>query len=246
MQVATFFGGNLQGSGVYENPGGQIEMARANNAHALNISKSASERVAREGIRKQDPILFGMGMHTIADYLPHANTIGKPTFGHREEGLSNIFGSHMFSTFADTTGKNPERALATIKEFRKQWLNYLYNIDRNEAPNFQQEELSELASFIYARNPEEKNNAILNGLRRIGATQQEIQDFSRLYGSVSRRREEWNHIMSTEKGSRSASEAWRIWLETSPSNFQLFNRKRIDISKELSNLPSITDPYTKR
>ena len=103
-------------------PGGR-RMATINNMHALNINREQSQVVARLGIAKKDDLLFGLGLHTVGDRLPHGQLGGPPTFGHQT--FPNENGSFSFSVSgdADQTSKNPRKAFATIRDFKALWGN---------------------------------------------------------------------------------------------------------------------------
>src|SRR5262249_44219491 len=68
---------------------------RANNAHALNVTREQSRTVADFGIRTQNETTFGMGLHTVGDYLPHANLSGVSTPGHQEGYNEDMSESHF-------------------------------------------------------------------------------------------------------------------------------------------------------
>src|SRR5262249_18425411 len=85
-----------------------------NNMHALGVTYAYSERVARTGIRKHWPLLFGLGLHTVGDFLAHANLSGNTTFGHQNGINEDGSDSRMQESDADYTYHNPRKALDTL------------------------------------------------------------------------------------------------------------------------------------
>jgi RHS repeat-associated protein len=113
---------------------------KANNSHALGITWEKCHKVVREGIDSKRPLLFGLGMHTVGDFLPHANLSGEATAGHQIADSEDGSPSTAVSTWADDTFRNPRKALNTIMRFVYCWGNFKKAFDPRQVPRWLRDE----------------------------------------------------------------------------------------------------------
>ena len=227
--------------------GNPVLMTWANNSHALNVTRETAELVAQSGIRSHDMALFGFGLHTVGDYLPHANLSGKWTFGH-QEGLNEDYSpSSMWSPAADETFRNPRKALATFEHFRSLWSQFQGQMGPLEALNKGQ--LQRLSNFLYAENPDEMVKALQAGLAETGVSEDDIRDVQNLLGSKEDRQTARKSLHQTAAGQTAWSEAVKEWSSIHHgTNSALYNHRKASISQDLKWLPKMpVDPrFTER
>ncbi len=224
------------------------QMNRANNSHALNVTKEESGFVASAGIATKDVTLFGLGLHTVGDYLPHANLSGEATFGHQSGVNEDYSTSQMWSHDADYTYRNPQKALATFERFRSMWSDFRGS--NGPKPSLSDKQLANLSKFIYARDWNEMSKALHAGLLAEGVTPDELKEVeSYMNGADGKnglelRQEAWNRILQSPDGQRASRNAGNLWdFIKQGKNTQLFNSTKIDISSDLNGLPSMpVDP----
>jgi hypothetical protein len=147
--------------------GGAMYYRKANNAHALGVSFADSEAVAQNGISLRQRFLFGLGLHTVGDFLAHANLSGEYTVGHQNGTNEDCSESRMLISDADYTYKNPFKALDTIARFQKLWSAFL-NKKVVQLSIFSQQSF---ANFVMSQAQDKKEEAFriwteLNGVPR--------------------------------------------------------------------------------
>jgi hypothetical protein len=124
-----------------------------NNRHSLGLSMSESQVVADGGIKRRDILLFGLGMHSVGDFFPHANLTGNWTAGHQvvknEDGSDSNFLTHD----ADYTNKNPTKALYTFQVFLKKWDQFLNKAGKTELGKDRQ---AAIDRFVRAKSSDER------------------------------------------------------------------------------------------
>ena len=213
-------------------------MRGANNAHALNVSRSRSEVVARQGIHRKNELLFGLGLHTVGDFLPHANESGKPTVGHQEGRNEDFTESRWHMHDADFTYKNPRKALATFERFRELWTQF----EGTEKRALSKSEVKQVEAFIYARDWKQMNEAFS---KAGGITKEEKDEVIRLMNDKEARISKFDKLAASEKGRQAATEASSVW-DYFP-NDELVSFRKIDIAPYVNDkkLPAIADPYYK-
>lgn len=170
------------------NNSSSMKVRLANNSHALGVSYADSERVARYGIDDNFDLLFGLGLHTVGDYLAHANLSGTVSFGHGNQPNENCTASTMFSHEADATSNNPHKALDTIARFIRLWASFGKLNAISPVNAYAQESLAE---FVMASSQEQKEAKFkiwgeLNGVKKT-----EIDHVILLWNSDSLRRLTW-------------------------------------------------------
>ncbi len=151
-------------SGVGELSLGDWLVRTANNMHALAVDYRESERVAQTGIQKQNEYLFGLGLHPVGDFLPHAslpedNPI-KITAGHHVGKTETGDSSHFLSTNADKTHLNPRNALDTIAHFSKLWDTFLGNQGGPVRIGIPKDQARLMRAFVLADTDDEKRRIL--------------------------------------------------------------------------------------
>lgn len=179
-------------------------------------------------------MLFGLGLHTAEDLLPHANTGGNTsvTFGHTFDYNEDYSESTPINSTRDETYRNPMKALSTFLRIRDLWL-------RNEgkqSSHLKPADLDAIADFIYAREWGEKVASLKKGLITAGVDKTDVDKVISLMDSSAQRRELFKSIKDTEKGHLGFHKAKAIWDAMGVSTF--LNKKRQDISRYLNNLPT--------
>jgi len=160
----------------------------ANNSHALGISYAQSDRVAQMGISEYFDLLFGLGLHTVGDYLAHANLSGLISFGHGNQTNENCTASTMFTHEADFTFNNPFKALDTILRFIRLWAAFRQLRTIALVNEYVQESLAE---FVMAREQVEKEQKFKNWAELNGVKKNEIDHVITLWNNQSLRRCTW-------------------------------------------------------
>jgi RHS repeat-associated protein len=214
---------------VLVNPGDVLEDAHlenrlANNAHALGVTRSQSQEVARLGVASNNLTLFGLGLHTVGDFLPHANTTGYPTPGHQFGKNENQTSSDPSSHSADKTAANPRKALATFMDFMELWSNMLSTPTRT----LSQPQLDQLNSFLTSSSNVTKNAAAENLLRSAGASDDEIKKVLGFANNPDMRRAAFEADMATPEGQEALRQAVGSWL--SRPNDSTFLRLKTDVT----------------
>ena len=211
-----------------------------NNSHALNLNKQESEAVALKGIQEKNGLLFGLGLHTVGDYLPHANLSGERTWGHQEGYNEDFSLSTGMMPDADFTNKNPMKALATFEHFRELWSKYTgtqFNKLSGNDPNAKL-----LADFIFTPDDDAagKEKTVTAGLKALGVTDAEMNDVLKFYRNPAERVKAIAEMKNTLKGSEAIAIANQIWLNLK-NNSSLFNSQvLINLKTELDGLLRIT------
>jgi len=183
---------------------------------------------------------LGLGLHTVGDFLPHANLSGKYTFGH-EDGYNEDFSkSSGFIPDADFTSKNPMKALATFERFREMWSQYTgmeYSKLSLDNPNTKL-----LADFIFTEdnNSEGKKKTAAAGLKAIGVTDDEINDVLKFYEDPSKRTEAMEHMKATLPGGDAIALANGIWLGLKNNSAPLNNAVLVNLKNEWTGIARIT------
>jgi RHS repeat-associated protein len=249
----------LPGSGVFGRIVGSPTITdfivnRANNAHALHVSRDQSRMVADFGIRTQNETTFGMGLHTVGDYLPHANLSGEPTMGHQVGVNEDESMSSDLVHDADYTYKNPQKAYATFESFRGLWEQYLGKTPATDVKevvrakrSLSKEQFDSIAKFINTDQTKQGDmtSALTDGLRKAGVSDTEIATIVQLMdenkGKELRRRQ-FEQQLSTEEGARGAKNAWHLfdWIGEG-RNSSVVNSGKADISGDLVGLPKVGD-----
>jgi RHS repeat-associated protein len=204
---------------------------RANNSHSLNVTREQSEEVARLGIKEKDAFLFGLGLHAVGDYLPHANITGISTWGHFWGKTETGEESRMHEHAADKTNLNPKKALATFMKFRQLWHNFLGN--EGPAKPMSKTELELVELFIYSKTEEQK----IEVLRKIDSA--DFRNMLLFMADKSMRTRYFEYMKSTSGASLQKAES--NW--DSRPNDDIFNSKKVDISEDLKGQPEIADPF---
>jgi len=213
----------------------------ANNSHSLNLTRSESRKVALMGIGEQNVLLFGLGLHTVGDFLPHANLSGKASGGH-QVGYNEDF-SHSADVFhdADVTYKNPRKALATFESFRELWSQYLskggeYKKLKDGDPN-----LALISKFIFTKYDDYggKVDALTKGLKAIGVSDEDLADVMKYYKSPFMRRNAMMVMWGTEKGNHAIKTANNVWRSQKDNN-SFFNSTSVDITQDVKGVAQIT------
>jgi RHS repeat-associated protein len=236
---------------------GRFQMNLANNSHALAITKEESGFVANFGIHTSNILVFGQGLHTVGDYLPHANLSGNPSFGH-QAGINEDYSvSTPWLTDADKTSKNPQKALATFERFREMWWEFRQSKEGLAGPMapLTEDQLKQLSAFIYARNWQEMSSAFHEALAKAGVSTEEIQDVEKyLQGETDKsgkytsgqemRKAKWTEILKTEAGAKAVLTAGNLWeVIKGGHNSNLWNSTKVDITEDLKSLPAMpVDP----
>jgi hypothetical protein len=179
-----------------------------NNRHSLGLTMPESQVVADEGVKRKDVLLFGLGMHTVGDFFPHANLSGNPTAGHQVGTNEDGSESHFLLHDADYTNKNPTKARYTIQVFLKKWDQFLNKTTKTELSS---DQLADVDRFIRAeRTSEEKTKAFTEALRSIGATDKELVDVTR-FSTREERVSAMQRAESSPRGRASVELAEKLW-----------------------------------
>ncbi|WP_221413568.1 SpvB/TcaC N-terminal domain-containing protein [Peribacillus simplex] len=211
-------------------------MNRANNSHALNVTREESGFVATVGIHSKNLLVFGLGLHTVGDFLPHANLTGEPSWGHQAGINEDYSTSYPWSKAADNTFRNPQKALATFERFRSMW--WGFKGTSGPISPLSQDQLAQLSKFIYARNRNEMSKAFHEGLVKTGVSSEELKEVESLLQNEELRKEEWSKILQTQEGQKAKISAGNLWdFIKQGKNTNLFNATKVDISEDLKQLP---------
>jgi hypothetical protein len=208
----------------------------ANNAHALGVSREQSQQVAYMGIGAGNVTLFGLGLHTVGDFLAHANTTGKLTFGHQVGENESMTKSGPLSTSADDPSQNPRKALATFYDFMKLWGAYLS--DGAAPASLSESQLQDLDVFLRSSNGGVKLSALESLLKSVNAGG-DIADFEKFYNSADDRRMEFEKMTAAPDGKDAVNWAAAKWL-SNPNDSPVVDYK-VDVSPYTDDpaLPSI-------
>jgi len=218
---------------------GNIQLG--NTSHALNLTKQESEIVARKGISMQNVLLFGLGLHTVGDYLPHANLSGEHTLGH-QMGYNEDFSLSTWAIHdADYTYKNPQKAFATFESFRDMWSQYLGKEYKRLSAN--DPNVARFADFVFKKNDDYagKEKAAVEGLKAIGVSNHDIEFVMKFNRSQEERKKAISILHGTSKGRYSIALAVKLWM-TLKDNSNMDNNFKIDLKKELEGIVKITSP----
>ena len=189
---------------------GRIIINEANNRHSLGLTYDESQMVANEGAARHDLMLFGLGMHTVGDFLPHANLTGIPTMGHQIGKNEDGSWSHTFSTAADDTAKNPSKALSTFKIFAAEWDKYLGNKTKTE---YTPDQLAALDKFIKIPTDDDKSEALKDALKPFHLSDTEWEEVKSKQGGKDADKE--NRVKAMDE------------LEKDPANRESMDQARI-------------------
>jgi hypothetical protein len=187
-------------------------------------------------------VLFGLGLHTVGDYLPHANLSGNPTAGHQEGVNEDGSESHWNLKDADYTYKNPTKALATFERFRGLWEQYMGNSAPPRA--LTKAEVNLLERFIYARagNWDQMSKALTAGIKGLGPNEEKhAEEVLELMADPEKRTKRFADLLATPSGADANKKAWTAWAATPNDDF--INSNKVDISGDVAGLPQMTDPY---
>src|SRR5262249_537489 len=148
-----------------------------NNMHSLHFTRAQSEALATVGIDMKKEglpseitdVVFGLGMHSVGDFLPHFNPGPAPSAGHRVGTTESGKWSHYLFTDPDHTLENPRMARATFERFRYMWSRYLGKGGATRP--LTGTETAQLAAFIYGKDMDEKasvlNTTGINGMAAV-------------------------------------------------------------------------------
>ncbi len=209
-----------------------------NNSHSLNLTRRESELVAKRGIKDQNILLFGLGLHTVGDFLPHANLSGRATGGHQMGYNEDFSWSSDVIHDADYTYHNPRKALATFEKFGDLWAKYL----GNDKKGLDEKQLKSVKDFIFSKNDDlgGKEKSATEGLLAIpGVTKDEIDVALKFFRDPSLRIKAMEKAKESNKGGEAIAIAKGLWY-IMKDNSSFFNTDQIDISDELKKVPAIT------
>jgi RHS repeat-associated protein len=216
---------------VLEDPG--LENRLANNAHALGVTYAQSQEVARTGIIANNLTMFGLGLHTVGDFLAHANTTGFPTFGH-QMGKNEDYTDVYTLTSADETPRNPRKALATFMNFMELWSEMKHT--PGGPVKLSQEQLLRLDDFL--RRPALKDWALESLLRGVGADDAEIKSF-RAASDPNVRRSMFEADVKTMDGRFGLQAAMGGWLSRPNDSTLVTLKTDVKVYTEDPSLPDI-------
>ena len=211
-----------------------------NNLHSLNLTRSESQTIAKQGIKDQNVLLFGMGLHTVADFLPHFSASGEYTFGH-QTGFNEDFSlSKGTMPDADFTSKNPRKALNTFETVGKLWSQYL---GKHSAVALEGNRFDEVKRFILAEETDSKGKlaTVVESLKAMGVSEADIADVTKYSSSTQERDKAVNAMLQTVKGSNALATATGMALGLK-NNSNVFHQNAGDLGKELAGTPVITTP----
>ncbi len=222
---------------------------QSNNAHALGLTREESDMVAIRGLAGNRTLttLFGIGLHSSEDFLPHANVSGEKTSGH-QQGFNEDktvsskpfpFVEDALLTSADQTYHNPLKALATFEHTRELFTRF--EGDYLPMTPLNDKTLSLLATFIHAKTELEKKSALTDLLRDAGVEEKEIEIVINLMGDKGARIKKYEEGKKVD-GVKAQEEvtALEIWRKfNKPGQDQLDREGKVDIIPYLSNLPQL-------
>lgn len=219
---------------VHEDPA--LENRLANNAHALGVTYAQSQEVARTAIVAQNLTMFGLGLHTVGDFLAHANTTGFPTYGHQSMGKNEDYTDVYTLTSADETSRNPRKALATFMSFMELWSEMKHT--PGGPVKLSQEQLLRLDDFLRRPDPAMKEWALESLLQSVGADDAEIKAF-REASDPNKRRSMFEADVKTMDGRFGLQAAMGGWLSR-PNDSSLVTLKTdVKVYTEDPSLPDI-------
>ena len=228
------------------------ELARqGNNAHALGLSRSESGEVASRAIipgrQSSLTVLFGLGLHTAEDFLPHANVSGKETMGH-QEGLNEDLSPSKAPALgvaddllkaADKTYKNPLKALSTFERTRELWLHF----EGQQGPTkaLDDKSLGLLSDFVFAESATQKEKAFASFAASLGVTAKETDELIALFRDKGARLEKYQQLIGDLSGKGQDTLAWDTWrkLKTARDTSTRSRTGKESIEEDLLNLPSM-------
>ena len=241
------FGGHESTVGnAISKSGTKAQIQLANNSHSLGLTKLESQKVALRGIKEQNVLLFGLGLHTVGDYLPHANLSGEATGGHQFGYNEDFSKSHHLLHHADYTFKNPLKALATFERFRELWSKYLSDGSQYKKLELGDKHLASVAKFIFTRNDDQagKEAAFTEGLKALGVDDSDISQALEFYRDPNKRLDAMKRMKETIKGGDAIALANGIWLSQKSNSEFLnsggFTRTPVNISRDLNSVARIT------
>ncbi|MFF3871893.1 SpvB/TcaC N-terminal domain-containing protein [Streptomyces sp. NPDC001978] len=213
----------------YRIPSSQPSLIQeGNNRHSLGLTMRESQFVADEGIKRKDILLFGLGMHTVGDFFPHANLSGNWTAGHQVGKNEDGSESHFLLHDADYTNKNPAKALYTFQVFLKKWDEFLNKTTKTE---LSKDQLAFVDRFIRAeRTSDEKTKAFRDAMKDIGVTDKELADVSR-FSASEERVAAMERAEALPRGKASIELAEKLWRSLK-ANDNFFNSQKTTIPSE--------------
>jgi RHS repeat-associated protein len=208
------------------------QIQEANNRHALGLTMSESQVVADEGIRRKDILMFGLGLHTVGDFFPHANLSGKWTAGHQVGKNEDGSDTHFFLGDealhgADKTHKNPTKALYTIQVFMKKWDQFLRHAHKTELTKEQSDLVDK---YVRSERDDEKVAAFREAMKGVGVTNKELDDVAR-FESGAERIKAMQRADALPSGKASIEAATKIW-RYQKGNDNFLNTERTPIPSE--------------
>lgn len=223
---------NLKIEGLANNPYRIPSLApsliqEGNNRHSLGLTMKESQYVADQGINRKDILLFGLGMHTVGDFFPHANLSGNMTAGHQVGKNEDGSDSHYLMHDADYTYKNPTKALYTVQVFIKKWDQFLNKQDKT---TLTKDQLGAIDKFIKAKDPAEKLKAFQEAMKTIGISEKDLSDINR-FSSQQERIDAMKRAYGLPKGKASIDLAEKLWRELK-ANDNFFSSEKTQIPNE--------------
>jgi len=198
-----------------------------NNRHALGLTFKESQAVANEGIKRKDILMFGLGLHTVGDFLPHANLSGKGTVGHQEGQNEDGSESHWYMHDADWTYKNPSKALSTFKIFLDKWDQFKGNQKKTE---FTAEQKSLIDKFIHAKADDWKGKveSFEAAAKAAGATDKEWAQIYKFFSQQDERVKSMERAYKLPQGKKSIDAAENMW-RSQKENDNMINSTKTEV-----------------
>ncbi|HYP54532.1 MAG TPA: RHS repeat-associated core domain-containing protein, partial [Pyrinomonadaceae bacterium] len=225
---ATAAGASVMAAGVSLHQNGKDTVKFINNLHALNVSKEDSERVAVMGAETTNPALLGLGLHTVGDYLSHANTTGNVTFGHQEGTTEMNTPSHPTETWADKTQLNPGKAAATFERMAELWSVYQGG---GASPQLTALQTNLLQAYLTADDPAMKAQHAARFLGTTGAKAAEIKEALEYFESEELRVKKFDQEAAAGQGKEAVEAATSVYSQG--DNDAAFNWRKVDIEEEV-------------
>ncbi len=198
-----------------------------NNRHSLGLTFAESQTVANEGIKRKDILLFGLGMHTVGDFLPHANLSGNSTAGHQVGKNEDGTDSHYLSHDADHTHQNPNKALSTFKIFFTKWNEFLGKDPKVGLPNNQ---IDKIDKFIKTNGADwtAKTSAFEAAAKSMGVTDSEWEQVYKFYSQPQERVDIMKKAYRSDPSAKlSIDLAQKMWLELKKNDNMFSSEKTV-------------------
>jgi hypothetical protein len=207
------------------------------------LTFSESQVVANEGIKSKNILLFGLGLHTVGDFLPHANLSGKWTVGHQEGRNEDGSESHWHAKDADWTYKNPSKALSTFKIFLGKWDQFSGNETKTELTANQ---LASIDKFIRTKSDDWKGKveAFEEIAKAAGTTNEEWAMVYKFFSQKQERVNVMERAYKSPKGKASIDLAENLW-KLLRDNDNMFNTKKTEVPSEHAPPPPPAEPEKK-